>query len=768
MQHRNNNWHIRVLLLLAAFLCGLAFYSESYAAPPPAASPWTQPDSGSMGNSDMYDPADGSAPEFVRGGVFCPYKYDSISGRVVVCIEKIIKYAAKKFLVGTPAGPGGVPPASRGFLDVYENLLYAAMILAVTIYGAMLMMGTLRKPAVETFTFLLKLGAVAFFSVQFGGMIDNVFGIIKSMATIVTKYVVVSDTVDLMNNGNIPGVDDGNGPSCGSVGTNLANVYKGRGAAASNTIDLWDRVDCIFITLLGIGVGVAAPIGLVAILGGVIFSGGIGIIIFALAILFILTLLAIVVRAVKFYLTSVIAVAFLMCISPLCIPLLLFANTKPIFDQWLKNLANYMVMPMFLFAYLSMIIAAFDALLFRGNTSLYYAIASEASQQPNFNFKDWVEYGVDGTLKRATKPDGTPDPNGEVLTDAQGAPMSTGTVVGKDIPDVNAQTILGYKLQCNGASDTEREKLGEICDKSPEEFDKLFECAINPAVAEADGGGEGDNCDKSGKKIYYGFQKNAEILNFALTPGVETDQDKREEKDCGTFDLICHGTKAVGAVVNFAKNVVGDVVGFVFRVGGWILQQAGTVLKGLASILDAPCRLTPLPGAVCLQSKILMVAGSVTHTVGTIANFSGRVLMNGLANELGELFSGFLDVTALDLHKIAAYKCKSSDTYLNLVGSPDPSNPLSYKMYIKPFEDGGCPGPRELILEILYIFAAALVMAHIMYLGLNYIPSLGKDLLDAVAVDLSLPFESSDPNRTGRLQHGLEMMASRSRKRGQR
>lgn len=696
-------WRLICVIMCAVVFCGVFSYStESFAqGATPVAGPTSQ------GDPNVH----------YTGDLFCPYNYDGLTGRVVHCIQAIVIQAAKDFLAA--------------FLPFYEAIVLSVLVLAVTIYGAMIAMGTVQKPTGQSFFFIFKLAAVAFFTLEFGQAIDMIFDIMEGLLLMVTNYVTVSQLSACSDDGHL---------------SQFFTFDRG------GEFTVWDKVDCLFITLLGIGVAQTTAFGLVMILSPLIFTGGIGLIIFVIAIFFILTLLVAVLRAIKIYLVSVITVAFLLCISPLVIPLLMFSHTRPIFDKWLKYLANYMLVPVFLFAYLSMIVAAYDAILFKGPSSLYYAIASAPSQEADFNFRDWVEVGASGKASRHV----TGPFAGQVRYSEGGdAILDSGDLVGRNIPGVDALSILQYMDICDNGTEAQRDLAGDICDA---DLETMFECALNPKVPYEGVGGvfpeDGTCLDVEGNN-YHGFLRSDEILHFAIAPNIDTDKDAREKrkKDCGR-NPFCHVGNAIGKVAGWGFSVVKNVVGAIARVSGELLKIVGTVMKGIGSLVQGGCRLPSIPGAICdAAAGAFMVSGSVVHASGTFVDFSGRVLMNGLMAELGELFQGWFDVETLDLQKVASHRCVMEG------GASDPRD----EAFITT-----CPGPKDIVMDILYVLITASVVAYLMLKWLNYIPSLGREMIGAARVEAGLPGEQSVQKGVGKLQHGLEAMVAKRKGMGKK
>jgi hypothetical protein len=704
------NWPLTCALICAVLLCvAFGFLGDAQATSGVVSAPSSQP----------------TPDTLYQGDLFCPYNYDGVFGRVVHCIQALVVEAAKTFL--------------NGFMPVYTSIVIAAMVLAVTIYGAMIAMGTVTRPPVQSIILMLKVGAVAFFTLQFSGLIDMVFDVMEGLLYIVTDYMTLSASSACSDEGKVREL--------------FVDFERAE-------ISAWDKVDCMFMTLLGVGVASTAASGFVSILVALLFMGGIGLILAVIGMLFILTLLFSLLRAVKIYLMSVISVAFLICVSPLIIPMVLFAPTKPLFNQWLKNLLNYMVIPVFLFAYLAMMVAAFDALVFKGRYSLFYAVASEASQEEGFNFKDWLEFGVSGQVARDEKNKPLYDASNTHPVIEKG--ITTDAVyVGKGVPDLLAVGIIQHKLACESATEEEQEALGN-CDI--ENLNTMIDCALNPLVPRPgespESSGEG-SCAIADGRPYYGFQRNEEVFNFALAVNIDSDKVEREKRNQGcSFGLLCAVGDFVGKVAGFAFDVAKNVVGAVFQVVGAIWQVTGEVLKAIGSFIGGVCRNnTPAPGLLCdMVGGPFLVVGSVVNTAGDVVNFSGRLMMHGLEALLKDFVDGWFDVLIMDLQKITSYHCKVKNNLPDLTSHTQTALIEDYL---------ACPGPEVIIIEILYVLITALVVTYLMMRWLNYIPSLGSMLISSSApLSADLPLEGAVSKATGGLQHRMDEILSKKKRGG--
>lgn len=654
----------------------------------------------------------------VEGETFCPDRKDGMVGRVVYCMQNIIITAAKQFL--------------EAFVGFLKPIIVSLLVLAVVLYGVLMAMGVVYLTR-DTMMLIFKLGGVLLFTgilsgaPVFGGMIDNVFGAMEGLMQIVSSYVVTGSSIAYCS-------DQSQMP-------NVFDIPRGTAHTA------WDNIDCMFISLLGLGpnavtavagAGAAAhPVaaGLIVLLAGLFFLGGIGILILVLGMFFLLTLLVSIVRAVKLYLSAVIAVAFLLCVSPLLIPLVLFRATQPIFNKWLNELVGHMLIPIFLMMYLTMIVAAIDAIIFKGPSSLYWAIGREASQTEGFNMRTWLETGADG--------------NGHAET---------------GVPGTAALGLMNQIRLCNDP--VQKEQLGEICDDIGA-LNEMLNCAIDPWLpTSADNGddeGSAPEADLSSGSCadlpakfdnkggpYYGFMMNAEVLAFAVTPSRPTDEEKRQEDDgCGN-PISCVGNaigSVVGAVVEGAKWVVGQVTGLL----GGLLQGLGDAVKFIASVVSYPCRFVPgAAGDVCsnVTGGTINFLGDVVHASGSIANFGSRVLLDGIMAALGfDRFDGFFDAKVIDLAKVAAYQCKM-DSMRSGGGTISPTDAVAWL--------DNCPGVGNLLTQLIYVVLTALVVVFLMFKWLPYVTVLAHAITSAIARS-DVPGEEK---LSGLLQKGVMKMTA--------
>jgi len=125
---------------------------------------------------------------------------------------------------------------------------------------------------------------------------------------------------------------------------------------------IFDTLDCKIARALGFAPNVSVPNILLMIVGAFL-TGGLGILFFVGALMFGFFMISIAFRALHLFIMSMIAMAVLIYVSPITITCALFTKTNDIFKKWYKSLMGVALQPMILFAYITMMIAVFDAVI---------------------------------------------------------------------------------------------------------------------------------------------------------------------------------------------------------------------------------------------------------------------------------------------------------------------------------------------------------------------------------------------------------------------
>ncbi len=305
--------------------------------------------------------------------------------RIVICVKETILSAVYNFLVP--------------FSDYIAKTIAVAITLAVALWGVMMVSGRTTAPIRDAFVLAVKIGAVVLFTANFGGIFPVMLDAMESLLSIVTGFIGFSTFT-------------------------CPNVFSG------DSLVVWERVDCAINTLIG-GIFSAFTVGsgIVGLLVALLFSGTIGLFIGLMGVMLIVQLLFAIARAVYIFVTGYIAFALMALMSPLFVPLILFRATKSFFEKWLKLTMGFVLQPVFIFVYLTMLMAAFDTIVYSGPRSLYRAIAGgdvnnvgvSVVDQFNFSMGDWLlasgayaeksqgSFGVNIDPKATVKRLGLPD-----------------------------------------------------------------------------------------------------------------------------------------------------------------------------------------------------------------------------------------------------------------------------------------------------------------------------------------------------------------------
>lgn len=273
-----------------------------------------------------------------------------LARRIIPCIKATILKATNDFLIP--------------FSDYLASTVQVCCVLAVMMWGAHMISGSDTAPLKDSMVLAMKIGFVVMFTSNFGGnsldpsnVHNGNFGVVldimDEMLMIVTGYVLNASRFGLEG-------------ACKNYGEVYA-VYA-----------IWNAIDCSVETLVG---GIFSPItittGVLGFIVACLFSNTIGFTIGISILYLIYKLLYAVFKCCYIYLSAYLGIAFMVVISPLFIPTILFKTTKSYFDKWLKTFISFIIQPMILFAYLAMLLAAFDTVVFseKNKNSIYNAIA---------------------------------------------------------------------------------------------------------------------------------------------------------------------------------------------------------------------------------------------------------------------------------------------------------------------------------------------------------------------------------------------------------
>lgn len=277
---------------------------------------------------------------------------DGYTARIVTCIKETILTAVNDFL--------------QQFCDYLSSTIAAAGTLAVALWGALLVTGKNSAPVKDGAVLMVKLGAVLMFTNNFYDMFPVFLDSIEELLGMLTSQMSF--------------------PS--PFGCDLDG--------ASGSIIVWKRVDCMIDALIG---GIFSPfnifLGITGFLVAALFSQTVGLFIGLLGFMVIAQLLWALVRGLYIFISAYLAFALMVCISPLFIPMILFRATFGYFEKWLRITMGFILQPIFLFTYISLLMAAYNVVVYTGTNSLYKTIAGDAVDEPDFRLGSWLfENGV--------------------------------------------------------------------------------------------------------------------------------------------------------------------------------------------------------------------------------------------------------------------------------------------------------------------------------------------------------------------------------------
>ena len=342
--------------------------------------------------------------------------YQGFTKKIVSCIENILVSQ-----VGT-AEFGSIRDSIK---EVVKTLIW----LYLLFFGYQVALGAVQKPMSEVMIHLLKITAVAYFSIHAG--IDLFYPIFKDAQKEITDMVSQLALIG---------------------GTECADLGK--------YADVWTRIDCLVAAVLGADLvfpggagsvdmatepfksGSNVPWVLPGLVLGLAFSS-IGLVVFTLAVVTIVIVILGFASAVVYYIMCLVALIVLMIIAPIMIPMLLFKTTKGFFDTWLHATLAYIVQPAVLFAYLAFMTQAMSIVIYGGS----------APQQPGQN----SIFGLHKVLAQAKQI--IDDPNEKVIggimnieietkdgASANNPPSVSQNDIIETTPDQNLGTVVTTKI----------------------------------------------------------------------------------------------------------------------------------------------------------------------------------------------------------------------------------------------------------------------------------------------------------------------------------
>ncbi len=289
-----------------------------------------------------------------------------ISGSIVQCIKESIQRLFTNY-----TGCGDSTNYKQNYFPVFQNtmrnVVRALLILYLIFFGIKAALGGEVPSRGEFFQLGAKFLLVIYFSVGFSNGYNG-----NGQA----QYDDGVTTIML--------------PFFQDASTTLANIVYSAGGSTGlcvyNTKDyakgyeylaLWDSIDCRLLYYLGIDQEKIATTALGGAAITMFMMGastmfmlvvaalfGLQIIFAVFCIVFMVFLLSVVIYFVNITIISMIALAILIYMAPIFVPMALFGVTKKYFDAWIKLVISYALQPMIIAAYIAMMLTIFDQTMF--------------------------------------------------------------------------------------------------------------------------------------------------------------------------------------------------------------------------------------------------------------------------------------------------------------------------------------------------------------------------------------------------------------------
>lgn len=317
----------------------------------------------------------------------CDVVPNSLAVKVVYCVKEAVYANTLVYLAQVS--------------DLMRPIILAILTLALVIMGVRIASGE-RDPQKFSLEFLIKMGVVLTFADNFGASSFNLglFGInlvsvtgggftapVFKIVEELQAAVISSPLFDVLINGS--GVCDFAG-----IEGNLITAAAG---AAIQPIAFrpWTYVDCILDYIMGFGAQTAVSSSIFGFIGSAFFGGSVGVMVFFLGLVMVLMLLLFAFRCIYITLMAYIMIGFLIVLSPIFIPTLLFKDTENMFSKWWKNLVTAMMTPFIMIAYLTIVMPVIDQFVFDPDDteSLEYVLSNDRLGNPR---------NIDETFRHAT------------------------------------------------------------------------------------------------------------------------------------------------------------------------------------------------------------------------------------------------------------------------------------------------------------------------------------------------------------------------------
>ena len=229
---------------------------------------------------------------------------------VVYCVQETLVIAMDRYLVA--------------FTNILAPTVWAVFIFSMILIGFKIFGGQ-RELDKEVALYIIKFGLVVWFVNNLGGFAHAPFAIVHDITRMVST-----------------------------------------GLTGDPNMTPWGAMDKFFCKFFGTECtreGSEVYRGVMGLAGAALFSGYMGILIFIMSMLAMITSVYFIFRAIYTYLAAITLIAFIIILSPLFVPLAMFARTTRYLYKWLDYLIAAMLHPVLLFAFLSMFLSVLQYML---------------------------------------------------------------------------------------------------------------------------------------------------------------------------------------------------------------------------------------------------------------------------------------------------------------------------------------------------------------------------------------------------------------------
>jgi hypothetical protein len=311
---------------------------------------------------------------------------------------------------------------------VYTELravIYGMVILSIAIFGLKVALGMIRSPLPEFSMQCIKVAAVVYYSQNIAPFYDAAVEVSKELMEWASRALIQGGVVEC----HAPLLPD---------------------------YAVWANMDCLLMGMFGFGLSGTILTSLVGFIVSNFFSGWLGTYVTFAGVLFLLTLVFAVFRAVYTFVVAIVAIAFLFALAPLVIPCILFQFTAGYFNTWLQSIMTYILQPMILVALLTFMTIVYSFAIYQGPNSVVAMVLGHPVSGPTQFAADFMALAETGAMgqTRVTvgaqareesiaitgeAPPGRENINEALFIDSK-LPNAVGACVGKDGADLRDVT----------------------------------------------------------------------------------------------------------------------------------------------------------------------------------------------------------------------------------------------------------------------------------------------------------------------------------------